>query len=107
LSDNLSDVVASVQQAIVDILVKKTVQACLQYKQDKVIVVGGVSANSCLRAEMRKECEKNNFQVFFPKMQYCMDNGAMIGAAAIPKFMRKEYGELSLKAFSTKGIKKV
>jgi len=105
ISENLPHIVASVQQAIVDILVKKTINAALKFKMDKVIVAGGVSANSCLRAEMKKECDKHNIELYVPKLKYCMDNAAMIAAAAIPKYYNKEYAELSLNAFSTKGIR--
>ena len=105
INQNLNDIVASVQQAIVDILVIKTLNAALKHKMNNVIVAGGVSANSCLRNEMTKSCEKHNIDVFFPKMQFCMDNAAMIGAAAIQKFHNKEFACLDLNAFSTKGIR--
>ena len=105
INDHLNDIVASVQQAIVDILVIKTINAAQKYDIKKVIVAGGVSANSCLRAEMSNQCEKNDISVYFPKIQYCMDNAAMIGAAAVMKFLNNEYADLSLNAFSTKGIR--
>ena len=105
ISENLQDIVASVQQAIVDILVSKTIQAAKKYNMNKIIVAGGVSANSCLRTEMKNKCEKHGFESFFPKLQYCMDNGAMIGAAAVNKYFNKEFADLRLNAFSTKGIK--
>jgi N6-L-threonylcarbamoyladenine synthase len=105
ISENLPHIVASVQQAIVDILVKKTVNAALKYKMNKVIVAGGVSANSCLRAEMQKECEKHGIEVFVPKLRFCMDNAAMIAAAAVSKYHKKEFADLSINAFSTKGIR--
>ena len=107
IKENLNDIVASVQQAIVDILVKKTVNAALKYNVDKVIVVGGVSANSCLRAEMKEKLLKHNIETYVPKLAYCMDNAAMIGVAAIDKLERGEFADLSLNAFSTKGIKNI
>ncbi|MCL2063484.1 MAG: tRNA (adenosine(37)-N6)-threonylcarbamoyltransferase complex transferase subunit TsaD [Candidatus Cloacimonetes bacterium] len=107
IDQHLADIVASVQQAIVDILVIKTINAAHKYNINKVIVAGGVSANSCLRNEMNLNCEKNNIDVFFPKMQYCMDNAAMIGAAAVQKYLNNEFADLSLNAFSTKGIRYV
>jgi len=103
---NLADVCASIQQAIVDILVLKTINAAQQFQMKKIIVAGGVSANSCLRKNFHEACIKHKLQVFFPQFEYCTDNAAMIGAAAIPKYYRQEFADLSLNPFSTKGIKK-
>jgi len=86
---HIADITASVQQAIVDSLVKKTVTYARWNKIDKIIVAGGVSANSLLRSEIKKTAAKYKIEVFFPAMQYCMDNGAMIGAAAIEKYNNK------------------
>ena len=105
LAENKADIVASVQQAIVDILVKKTINAAREHKVQQIIVAGGVSANSRLRLEMTKYCQKYNLSVFFPKIEYCMDNAAMIAAAAIPKYLSQEISDYSLNAFSTKGIR--
>jgi N6-L-threonylcarbamoyladenine synthase len=105
IEKHLPDIVASVQMAIVDSLVSKTINAAIHYKMDKIIVAGGVSANSCLRAEISAAAEKHGFEVFVPKLVYCMDNAAMIGVAAIPKFLNGEFAGLDLNAFSTKGIR--
>ena len=107
LLTNLNDIVASIQMSIVDILVKKTSEAAIKFNMNKIIVAGGVSANSCLRSEMQKKCSSLSIDVFFPKMQFCMDNAAMIGAAAIEKYKRKEFADLKLNAFSTKGTKRM
>lgn len=104
---HLADITASVQKAIVDSLVKKTVTYARWNKIDKIIVAGGVSANSLLRSEIKKTAAKYSIEVFFPAMQYCMDNGAMIGAAAIEKYNNKEFADLGLNAFSTKGIRRI
>jgi len=58
-----------------------------------------------LRSELLARAEKNKIKVFFPAMEYCMDNAAMIGAAAIDKYKRKEFADLKLNAFSTKGLR--
>jgi N6-L-threonylcarbamoyladenine synthase len=105
IEKNLNDIVASAQDAIVDVLVTKTLNAALLHKMNRIIVVGGVSANSALRNEMKLRAEKHNIETYFPKLIYCMDNAAMIAVAAIPKFKRSEFADLSLNAFSSKGIK--
>ncbi len=105
LDKYLSDIVASVQDAIVDILTKKTFAAAKKFNISKIIVAGGVSANSALRNSMQEKAKKMKMDVYFPKLSYCMDNAAMIGAAAIEKYNNQEFASLSLNAFSTKGIK--
>ncbi len=105
IKDHLSDITASVQKAIVDSLVKKTINYAKKKKTKNIVVAGGVSANSMLRKMMKEETAKINIKVYFPALEYCMDNAAMIGAAAVEKFKRKEFADLSLNAFSTKGVR--
>ena len=105
IKDHLSDITASVQKAIVDSLVKKTINYAKKNKTKHIVVAGGVSANSMLRKMMKEETAKINIKVSFPALEYCMDNAAMIGAAAVEKFKRKEFADLSLNAFSTKGVR--
>lgn len=75
---HLSDICASFQDAVVDVLVEKTMRAANTMKVRDVALAGGVSANSRLRARIKEECDRHGFRSFFPKMEYCMDNGAMI-----------------------------
>ncbi len=77
-----ADVAASFQDAIVDVLVGKTLRAARAYGVDRVAVVGGVAANGRLRAEFQAEAEAMGIDVRFPPMALCTDNGAMIAAAA-------------------------
>ncbi|MDH3547383.1 MAG: tRNA (adenosine(37)-N6)-threonylcarbamoyltransferase complex transferase subunit TsaD [Gammaproteobacteria bacterium] len=73
-----ADIAASFQRAAVDTLVGKTLQAARHEGLERVIVAGGVGANRLLRSEMA-----NRFpgRVFYPRMEYCTDNGAMIAIA--------------------------
>ena len=105
IETHLADIAASVQKAIVDILVKKTITYAKQERIDTIIVAGGVSANSLLRSEMKSKASKIGAVAYFPAMQYCMDNAAMIGAAAVEKFHNKQFSDLTLNAFSKKGIR--
>lgn len=107
ISSHLSDITASVQKAIVESLVSKTINYAKKSGINKIIVAGGVSANSLLRDEIIKEAKKIKAEVSFPDLQYCMDNAAMIGAAAVPKLRKKEFANLYLNAFSTKGLRKI
>ena len=75
------DICLSFERWVVDELTKKTIDACINLGYDKIVVAGGVSANSALRATLRAECEKRDIKCFFPDFQYCTDNAAMIGSA--------------------------
>ena len=79
---NLSDICASVESAIVEVLVKKTMNALFSSQMEAVTVVGGVSANAHLRERMQGEAKKRGFRALFPSKEYCGDNGAMIAAIA-------------------------
>lgn len=81
------DISASVQAAIVDVLVHKTILASRKLNIKKIYVAGGVSANSSLREEMKLTANKYNIQTVFPEFSYCMDNAAMIGFIAEKKFL--------------------
>ncbi len=105
IKKHLADIGASVQAAIVDSLVSKTINYAKKSNSDKIIIAGGVSANSMLRKNFKEQANKLGVQIIFPALEYCMDNAAMIGAAAVDKYKRKEFADLSLNAFSKKGLR--
>ncbi len=77
-----ANLAASAQQAIVDVLGYKVIKAMKQTKLKRLVVAGGVGANSQLRSYLRSEMAKQGGQVFFPPLALCTDNGAMIAHAA-------------------------
>jgi len=83
------DLCASVQEAIVEVLVSKTLMAAKQKGIKNIVVAGGVSANSRLRACLLESSEEKSVKVFIPEFQYCMDNAAMIGYIASKKIEEK------------------
>lgn len=105
IQEHIADITASIQKAIIDSLVSKTINYAIKSGTKNIIVAGGVSANSLLRSEMQQKVKRIGAEVHFPALQYCMDNAAMIGAAAVQKLERKEFADLSLNAFSTKGVR--
>ncbi len=80
--EKLPDLCASVQSAIVDVLVHKTINAARDKKVNGIVISGGVSANSQLRADMAIRAEKFGIKTYAPAMGFCMDNAAMIGFIA-------------------------
>jgi N6-L-threonylcarbamoyladenine synthase len=81
-SPPVADIAASFQQAVVEVLVDKTLAAARQCAVSRVVVTGGVAANSQLRGEMQSACAGAGLQLVIPHPRLCTDNGAMIAAAA-------------------------
>lgn len=78
----LHDLCASFQQAVVDVLVMKTMTAAHQHKVRHIVVSGGVACNSKLRAQMREEAARHHYQVTIAPPRLCTDNAAMLGPIA-------------------------
>jgi N6-L-threonylcarbamoyladenine synthase len=74
----VADICASFQEAVVDVLVTKTLLAAGLYNVDTVVLGGGVSANGRLRRAMEEECRGKALQLFLPRPCFCTDNAAMI-----------------------------
>jgi len=79
---------AATQQAIVDVLVRKSVAALEQTGLARIVVAGGVGANTRLRAQLNAECRKRQVRVHYPELALCTDNGAMIALAAAMRLQR-------------------
>ena len=82
LPHRLADVAASTQAAIVEVLVKKSMRALAQTGLKRLVVAGGVGANSALRAQLNAQCQQQGVRVHYPELHLCTDNGAMIAMAA-------------------------
>ncbi|HEY4068064.1 MAG TPA: tRNA (adenosine(37)-N6)-threonylcarbamoyltransferase complex transferase subunit TsaD [Burkholderiaceae bacterium] len=83
-----ANLAAATQQAIVDVLVRKSLQALRETGSRRIVVAGGVGANSMLRARLNAECEKRQIRVHYPELALCTDNGAMIALAAAMRLQR-------------------
>ncbi len=77
-----ADLAAATQAAIVDVLVAKSLAALQQTRLKQLVVAGGVGANKRLRAHLNQACAERNCQVYYPPLEFCTDNGAMIAFAA-------------------------
>ncbi|MEY4320633.1 MAG: tRNA ((37)-N6)-threonylcarbamoyltransferase complex transferase subunit TsaD [Actinomycetota bacterium] len=76
----IADVAASFREAVVDVLVSKAVNACLDHKVPRLLLGGGVIANRRLREVAQQRCEENGIELRIPALSLCTDNGAMIAA---------------------------
>ncbi len=103
---NVCDVCASFQKEVVDELVNKSISAVKKYNQSKLVVAGGVGANSKLKEVLTMECEKNGIKLYTPSLNLCTDNAAMIGSQAYYQLLAKNnFADLDLTAKATVGIK--
>ena len=88
IEQHLCDIAASIQKAIVEVLVEKTVAAAMKHNIRSISIAGGVSANSGLREKMEEACRKNGIHLSIPKAVYSTDNAAMIATLADLKLSR-------------------
>ena len=79
---------SATQQAIVDVLVRKSLQALRDSGLKRIVVAGGVGANALLREQLNRECAKRKVRVHYPELALCTDNGAMIALAAAMRLQR-------------------
>ena len=91
IDNNKADLCASLQQTIIDILMRKLIKAAKDLKINQVAVAGGVSANSGLRQAFRNLEAKYGWQVFIPPFAYTTDNAAMIAQAGYYKYLDGEF----------------
>jgi N6-L-threonylcarbamoyladenine synthase len=93
---------ASTQQAIVEVLVKKSLAALKQTGLKRLVVAGGVGANARLREWLNAECAKRQCRVHYPELSLCTDNGAMIALAAAMRLQRGISGAAADYAFDVR-----
>ncbi|GAA4842071.1 tRNA (adenosine(37)-N6)-threonylcarbamoyltransferase complex transferase subunit TsaD [Algivirga pacifica] len=98
LEKNMPDICASIQQTLIEILIKKLKKAAKQHNIRSIAIAGGVSANSGLRERLQAEGEKRGWDVFIPKFEYCTDNAAMIAITAHYQYLAKDFEPLTSSA---------
>ena len=95
-----ADLCASLQKTVIDILMKKLIQAAKDKGIRTVAVAGGVSANSALRGAFEELHSRRGWNVFIPKFSYTTDNAAMVGSAGYRKFQRGIFADQSVAPYS-------
>jgi len=98
--DLIKDIVSSFQEAVVEVLVKKTVQAAQHEGLKRIVLSGGVAANQRLRQKMEEEASQQKVNVYIPSPSFCTDNAAMVGVVGYEYLKRGVRSPLSLNAFS-------
>jgi len=100
-ADQISDICASYQEAIVETLVDKTLKAAKLNNVTGAVISGGVACNSRLRELASEKFKAEGLPLYIPSPEYCTDNAAMIGTLGYHKLRNGEFSELNLNPFST------
>ena len=100
IEEHKADLCASIQKTIVSFLLKKVERAALDYKVRQIAIAGGVSANSLLRSELQRICQKHHWQAFIPPFPFCTDNAAMVGIASYFKCLKGDFADISLPPYT-------
>ncbi|HKL37522.1 MAG TPA: tRNA (adenosine(37)-N6)-threonylcarbamoyltransferase complex transferase subunit TsaD [Bacteroidales bacterium] len=96
IEHHFQDLCASLQYTIIDILMNKLIQASEQTGIRQVAIAGGVSANSGLKNALNEAAHKYHWNVYVPKVEYTMDNAAMIAMTGHYKYLQGEYSSLDV-----------
>lgn len=94
-----ADIASGFQEAIVETLTIKCRRALQQTGLQRLVIAGGVGANNALRKSLSKMCQKYNKNLYFPRHEFCTDNGAMIAYAGCQRLLAGERDELSVEVF--------
>ncbi len=92
---------ATLRQKVCDMLIENTFKAAEVLNRKTLVLAGGVSANSELRARMKTECEKRGIKLYYPELKYCGDNAAMVGVQAFYEYQSGNTAGASLNATAT------
>lgn len=102
LESRKADLAASTQAAIVDVLVRKSLAALDETGLKRLVIAGGVGANSLLRSQLNEACAKRGVRVHYPELHLCTDNGAMIAMAAAMRLQAGVEAASTVYAFDVK-----
>ncbi|MCP4273592.1 MAG: tRNA (adenosine(37)-N6)-threonylcarbamoyltransferase complex transferase subunit TsaD [Gammaproteobacteria bacterium] len=87
----ISDLAASFQEAVIDVLVDKTIFAATKFASKSIILGGGVACNSRLRQKLSDVAKHRNIPLYYPSKKLCMDNAAMVAGLAYHRYIKKEF----------------
>lgn len=101
---NANDVAASFQEAVIDVLVEKSIRLVKEKNRKQFVLSGGVAANKPLRDRLMEECDKLGVKLFYPPMDLCTDNAAMIGSAGYFTYLQQGKDSLDMDVFPNLGL---
>ncbi len=98
---NKENLATSFQDVVVETITKKTMKALIDKNVKRLVIAGGVAANSGIRHTLEEECKKAGIDCSYPELKYCTDNAAMIGAAAYFAYKKGIVADSKLNAKSS------
>jgi N6-L-threonylcarbamoyladenine synthase len=96
--NQIADIAASFQEAVVDMLVQPTIKAAIAHDVKQIVLAGGVAANSRLREKLKTQTDGEGLEVFFPSPKFCTDNAAMIALTGYQWLKRGRRDDFRLNA---------
>jgi len=93
--------------AVVDTLVGKTIRAAKENNIDRIVVGGGVAANSMLKKVLKSKSDESSIALYIPSTEFCTDNAAMIAYVGYQKFIRSESDDLTFSALPSLSLETV
>jgi N6-L-threonylcarbamoyladenine synthase len=102
--ENIPSLVASFQKAAIEVLVEKTFSAAHAYGVKKILISGGVAANSLLREEFHKRAVIEKMEVYIPPIYLCMDNAAMIACLGYYEYLDGNISDYNIDVYSRSDI---
>ena len=100
-SINIPDLASSFQKSVVDCLLSNFESAARDFGYTKLVIAGGVSANSKLRSQAEEMCKKNGWSLTIPELKYCGDNAAMIASQGYFEYKNGVSAQENLNAYAT------
>ena len=101
---NNADVAASFQKAVIEALVEKTLHAAKENELSKIVLAGGVAANSALESKLRESCDQRGFEFYYPSKILCTDNAAMIACRGYYQSLNNDFSNDRLNAVPGLGL---
>jgi len=107
LKPKIEDIAASFQAAVFDVLVSKLVRAGLETNVSSIVLAGGVACNGALREKLKEEAAKYEMEAFYPRPEFCTDNGAMIALSGYYRMINGECADQSIDVRSKYPVKDI
>jgi N6-L-threonylcarbamoyladenine synthase len=100
IEENKTDLCASIQQSVIDILMSKLTKAAKDFNIKNIAIAGGVSANTCLRRTLLEHAAIHNWEVHIPDIAFTTDNAAMIAITGYFNYQNQQFGTFDQTPFS-------
>ncbi len=100
VKENIHNIAASVQEAIVDQLINKLIISAKDYNIRNIAIAGGVSANKRLREKLQYIAKKNSLHLYIPEFKYCTDNGEVVAGIGYIYYKNKDFSNMKLNVYS-------